>query len=165
MSENTTDPPHNGAVHTVEKIIKAIMSSASEKELYGLFINEKTAVPVQTTLEELGHKQPPTPIQADNSTTCVVVSNEIQPKATKAMDMWKFRTSWRQGKLNKGDYVTKHPLAIHHKAIRPTLLTPWREVELLRAKLKKNISIFNGAKSSSTARVCSINPIGTYLHH
>jgi hypothetical protein len=38
-------------------------------------------------LEELGHKQPPTPIQTDNSTACGVVNNEIQPKATKAMDM------------------------------------------------------------------------------
>jgi hypothetical protein len=74
-------------VHTVAKIIKAVMSSAAEAELGGLFINAKTAVPIWTTLEELGHKQPPTPIQTDNLTACGVANNEIQPKATKAMDM------------------------------------------------------------------------------
>jgi hypothetical protein len=58
MSENLPDPNDNGAVHTVAKIINAVMSSAAEAELGGLFINAKTAVPIRTTLEELGHKQP-----------------------------------------------------------------------------------------------------------
>ena len=161
LSENVNDPNDNGAVHTVAKIIKAVMSSAAEAELGGLFINAKTAVPIRKTLEELGHKQPPTPIQTDNSTANGVVNNEIQPKATKAMDMrfyWlkdreareQFRTYWRQGKLNRGDYVTKHHPAIHHKTIRSTLLTPWKVVEALRAKLKNlNLNL-----SSSAARVC-----------
>jgi hypothetical protein len=51
MSENDIDPNDNGAVHTVAKIIKAVMSSAAEAELAGLFINAKTAVPIRTTLE------------------------------------------------------------------------------------------------------------------
>eukprot|EP00804_Cyclotella_cryptica_P007681 CCRYP_001310-RA/>CCRYP_001310-RA protein AED:0.58 eAED:0.44 QI:0/0/0/0.66/0.5/0.33/3/0/180 len=71
-------PTNNGAVHTVAKIIKSVMSSAAEAELGGLFINAKSAVPIRTTLEELGHKQPPTPIQTDNSTACEVVNNEIK---------------------------------------------------------------------------------------
>jgi hypothetical protein len=87
MSEDVPDPADNGAVHTVAKIIKAVMSSAAEAELGGIFINAKIAVPIRTTLEELGHKQPPTPIQTDNSTAYGVANNEIQPKATKAMDM------------------------------------------------------------------------------
>jgi hypothetical protein len=87
MSEDDADPKDNGAVHTVAKIIKAVMSLAAEAKLGGLFINAKTAVPIRRTLEELGHKQPPTPVQTDNSTACGVVNNEIQPKATKAMDM------------------------------------------------------------------------------
>jgi hypothetical protein len=84
MSANEEDPRDNGAVHTVAKIIKAVMSLAAEVESGGLFINAKTAVPIRTTLEELGHKQPPTPIRTDNSTACGVANNEIQPKATKA---------------------------------------------------------------------------------
>ena len=161
LSENTADPADNGAVHTVAKIIKAVMSSAAEAELGGLFYNAKTAVPIRTTLEELGHKQPPTPIQTDNSTACGVVNNEIQPKATKAMDMrfyWlkdrearnQFKIYWRKGKLNRGDYVTKHHSPIHHKTIRPTILTPMKVVEALR----KRLSGVGKALTSSAARVC-----------
>jgi hypothetical protein len=36
-SENDIDPNDNGAVHNVAKIIKAVMSSAAEAELAGLF--------------------------------------------------------------------------------------------------------------------------------
>jgi hypothetical protein len=46
LSENDEDPGDNGAVHTVAKIIKAVMSSAAEAKLGGLFINAKTAVPI-----------------------------------------------------------------------------------------------------------------------
>ncbi len=56
LSENDKDPKDNGALHVVAKIIKQVMSSAAEAELGGLFINAKTAVPIRTTLEELGHK-------------------------------------------------------------------------------------------------------------
>jgi hypothetical protein len=129
LGEDETDPRENGAVHTVAKIIKAVMSSAVEAELGGLFINAKTAVPIRTTLEELGHKQPPTPIQTDHLTACGVVNNKIQPKATKSMDMrfyWlkdretqkQFKIYWRQGKLNRGDYDTKHHPAIHHQEVQ-----------------------------------------------
>jgi hypothetical protein len=161
LTENDEDPRDNGAIHSLAKIIKAVMSSAAEAELGGLFLNAKMAVPIRTTLEELGHKQPPTPIQTDNSTASGVVNNEIQPKATKAMDMrfyWlkdreakkQFKIYWRSGKLNKGDYHTKHHPGIHHQSTRPTLLTPWKVVEALRNKLKRLTS----AVKSSAARVC-----------
>eukprot|EP00956_Cyclotella_meneghiniana_P027262 scaffold60751_cov36-Cyclotella_meneghiniana.AAC.6 len=160
-SEDVPDPNDNGALHTEAGIIKAVMSSAAEAEMGGLFINAKKAVPIRRTLEELGHKQPPTPIQTDNSTACGVINNEIQPKATKAMDMrfyWlkdreaqkQFRIYWRQGKLNRGDYVTKHHPPVHHQTIRPSILTPWKVVEALRTKLNK----ITGAVINSTARVC-----------
>jgi len=114
LSNNETDPPNNRGVHTVAKIIKAVMSSAAEAELGRIFINAKTAVPIRNTLEELGHKQPPTPVQTDNSTANGVVNNEVQPKAAKAMDMrfyWlkdreaqqQFKIYWRAGKLNRGN--------------------------------------------------------------
>ena len=67
MSKDDEDPSDNGTVHTVAKIIKAVMSSAAEAELGGLFINAKTAVPIRNILEELGHKQSPMPNQTDNS--------------------------------------------------------------------------------------------------
>jgi hypothetical protein len=44
------------------------MSSAAEAEIWSLFLNEKEATVLRTTLEELGHPQPPTPLQTDNTT-------------------------------------------------------------------------------------------------
>jgi hypothetical protein len=60
---------------------------AAEAELGVLFINAKTAVSMQRTLKEMGHPQPCTPIQTDNSTTHALLTNKILPKALKAMDM------------------------------------------------------------------------------
>eukprot|EP00804_Cyclotella_cryptica_P015615 CCRYP_003606-RB/>CCRYP_003606-RB protein AED:0.67 eAED:0.43 QI:0/-1/0/1/-1/0/1/0/166 len=82
----------------------------------------------------MGHPQPPTPIQTDNSTALGVVNNTIQPKCTKAMDMhfhWlrccinqkHFRPYWCAGATNLADYVTKHHPAVHHQAVRPLFLT------------------------------------------
>jgi hypothetical protein len=84
---NDKIPANNGAVLNVSQIIKAVMSLAAESELGALFINAKNAVPQRTTLEEMGHPQPPTPMQTDNSKGYGVVNHKIQPKATKAMDM------------------------------------------------------------------------------
>ena len=110
------------------------MSSAAEAELGALYINSREAIPQRQLLEEMGHPQPPTPIQIDNTTALGVVTNTIQPKRTKAMDMrfhWlrdrknqgQFRTYWREGKTNLGDYVTKHHAAIHHRTVRSLYLT------------------------------------------
>jgi hypothetical protein len=86
-SANMDDPPNNGAVLNIPKILKAIMSSAAEAELGALYINAREAIPMRHLLEEMGHKQPPMPIQTDNSTALGVVTNNIQPRRTKAMDM------------------------------------------------------------------------------
>ena len=63
------------------------MSSAAEAELGALFINVKEAVYLRQILTEMGHPQPKTPIQTDNTTAEGVINNIIQPKRTKAMDM------------------------------------------------------------------------------
>jgi len=71
----------------------------------------REAVYIRIILEELGHKQPPTPLQTDNAMADTVINGKIQPKRTKAMDMrfhWlrdrecqqQFRIYWRPGKLN-----------------------------------------------------------------
>ena len=51
MTDDTAEPPNNRAVTTISRIIKAVMSSASEEELCVLFINFRGAVPERTTLE------------------------------------------------------------------------------------------------------------------
>ena len=62
----TTPAPNNGALHTVSVILKNVMSSATEADLAGLFHNAKYAAPMRVALEDMGRKQPATPIQTDN---------------------------------------------------------------------------------------------------
>ena len=86
-STNVSDPPNNGAALNISKILKAIMASAAKAKLGELYINANKAVPMRQLLTEMGHKQPKTPIQTDNTTACRVVNHNIQPWRTKAMDM------------------------------------------------------------------------------
>ena len=58
----------NGAVLNLAAIMKMVLSSAAEAEFGALFHNTKEATPLRTTLAELGHPQPPTPVLVDNST-------------------------------------------------------------------------------------------------
>ena len=115
LSNGADIPPNNGAVLNIAHIIKHVMSSATEAELGALYIMAREAVYLRIILEEMGHKQPPTPLQTDNSMADGVVNSKIAPKRTKAMDMrfhWirdrecqeQFRIYWRPGKLNYADY-------------------------------------------------------------
>ena len=145
LSNTAEYPTNNGSVLTVAKIIKSGMSSAAEAELSALFINCREAIPSRQALEEMGHKQPHTPMQTDNTTAHSFVTNNIASKRLKSMDMrihWlqcralqgQFRHYWRPGPINLGDYVTKHHAAIHHRAVRPTFLTPKLHLDKLRKR-------------------------------
>jgi hypothetical protein len=68
-------------------IIKSMMSLAAEAELGALFIHAKEAAHICNILTKMGHLQPHTPIQMDNTTTKGVINNRVQPKWLKAMDM------------------------------------------------------------------------------
>ena len=143
LSSNATIPQNNGAILNIAHIIKHVMTSATEAELAALYIMAREAVYIRIILEEMGHKQPPTPLQTDNSMAEAVINGKITPKRTKAMDMrfhWlrdrecqeQFRIYWRPGKLNYADYWTKHHPAKHHQNIRNEFLTPQIVVEMLR---------------------------------
>ena len=160
LSSDTDLPPNNGAVLNVAQIIKAVMSSAAEAEIGALFINAREAIPARTALEELGHPQPKTPMQTDNTTALGVVNSNLQPRRTKAMDMrfhWlrdraaqaMFRFFWQPGKDNRGDYWTKHHCSAHHQQVRPDFITPSYVVNALRASLKRKAHVFRASE-----RVC-----------
>ena len=85
LSNGTDEAPNNGVILNISQIIKSVMSSAAEAKLGALYINEREAVPCRTVLHEMGHPQPPTPIQTNNSTALGVVTNNILPRRTKAM--------------------------------------------------------------------------------
>ena len=132
------------------------MSSAAEAELAALYINAREAVYIRQILHEMGHPQPRTPIQTDNSTAEGVINNKIQPKRMRAMDMrlhWlcdreaqrQFRFSWRRGGKNLADYWTKH----HDKNVRGEFLTS-------RVNLGETASHCYGM---TAARVCQTSPM------
>jgi hypothetical protein len=66
MAGRDNTPTNNGAVLNILQIIQAVMSSTAEAEFGTLFINAKTPISMHHTLEELGHPQPPTPMQTYN---------------------------------------------------------------------------------------------------
>ena len=126
-------PAHNGAITVYCQVMREVLSSAAEAELAALFHNGKEACPLRITLEELGHPQPPTPIQTDNSTASGIANDTVKQKRSKAIDMrfyWirdrvrqgQFHIFWKKGILNKADYFTKHHPPSHHQAIRSTYL-------------------------------------------
>ncbi len=86
MSNNTAKPPNNGAILTIAQIIKAVMSSAVEAEVGALYISCREAIPTRHTLKFLGHPQPSTPMQTDNTTALGIVNNNVMKKL-KAMDV------------------------------------------------------------------------------
>jgi hypothetical protein len=126
LSTNNSSPPNNGAILNTVHIIRAVMSLAAEAELGALFINAKEAVCIHHMLTKMGHPQPLTPIQTDNSMAEGVVNLKVQPKHTKSMDMcfyWlcdckaqqQFCFDWKPGKTNLADNFTKHHTLSHHK--------------------------------------------------
>jgi hypothetical protein len=83
MSSNVELPPNNpnnSAVGTISQIIKAVMSLAAEAKVGALIINCRKAVPARHVLEFLGHPQPPTPMQTDNTTALGVVNQNVMKK-------------------------------------------------------------------------------------
>ncbi len=127
------DPPDNGAIQILCQIMREVLSSAAESELAALFHNGKEACPVRTCLEELGHPQPPTPIQTDNSTAAGIANDNVKQKRSKAIDTrvyWirdrvrqgQFLVYWKKGSRNRGDYFSKHHPTSHHRAIRSACL-------------------------------------------
>ncbi len=77
----------NGAVHITCTILKLVAASTAEAELGALFLHAQEAKVIRLVLEELGHPQPPTPIQIDNTTTVGIVNNTIKQQHSQAMEM------------------------------------------------------------------------------
>jgi hypothetical protein len=135
---NSPSAQNNGAIHIVSSILNNVMSSAAEAEVGALFYNAQDACPLRNTLDFLGHPQPATPIQTDNSCAEGIANDTVKQKRSKAIDMrfyWirdrvrqgQFHIFWRpgkdeQGNYNKGDYYTKHHPTEHHREQRPIYL-------------------------------------------
>ena len=169
VSKYVSFPPNNGAVLNIAQIMKTVMYSAAEAEIVAIYVNAREAVPARKILDEMGHRQPRTPMQTDNSAAHSVVTNNVQPKRTKATGMsfywlWcrnvqgQFRYYWRPGSQNWADYWTKHFPASHHINMRPEFLTPARHLEDLNRRIMNAVHVFQLANviadSSPAMRVC-----------
>jgi hypothetical protein len=58
-SSNTNKKLTNGAILIISKVLKHVVSLAAEAEIGAVFIDAKKGAVLCTTLEELGHPQPP----------------------------------------------------------------------------------------------------------
>ena len=136
----------NGPILNISKVLKGVMSSAAEAEIGALFLNAKEATVIRTTLMEMGHPQPATPMETDNSTACGIMNRTVKQVRSKAIDMrfyWvrdrveqgHFRIYWAPGSKNIADYFTKHHSPAHHRYMRPIILNelhPSRVSEYMR---------------------------------
>ena len=67
--------------------MRNVMGSAAEAEISTAYMMARKAVATRTTLEELDHPQPPTPIQVDNTTCAGFANDAIKQRRTKSIDM------------------------------------------------------------------------------
>ena len=143
------------------------MGSAAKAEIGAAYINFQEAVPIRTLLRELGHPQPDTPIQVDNSTADGFANDTIKKKRLKAIDVlfyWiRDRTSqgqlliyWQPGITNLGDYHTKHHSPAHHQLMQPTHLHTSEELA--------QCAIANILRGCVNYRVPKTVRYGTSLH-
>jgi hypothetical protein len=74
-------------------------NTSCHPEIGAVFINAKEGAVLRTTLEELGHKQPPIPMETDNTTSTGYSNATIKQELTKAMDM---RFYWIKDRVKQG---------------------------------------------------------------
>jgi len=133
LSDDSQQPPINGAIHVHSSIMKSVLASATEAKVGALFYNAQDGIMLRTMLTELGHPQPATPIQTDNEVADGIVNDRVKQRRSKAIDMrfyWvrdrvrqgQFRIHWKKGSENLADYFTKHHAPAHHREMRPIYL-------------------------------------------
>ena len=122
----TTFPRLNGPIHSISRIMSNVMGSAAEAEIGAAYLDGREAVPIRNLLRKLGHPQPATPIQVDNSTADGFANDTIKKKRSKPTNMrfyWiryctsqgQFLVYWQPGITNLGNYHTKHRSPAHHQ--------------------------------------------------
>jgi hypothetical protein len=65
------------------------------------FINVKEGAVFRTTLQELRHPQPPTPLKTDSTTAIDYINGTIKQKRTKEMDI---RFYWIKDRVKQGQF-------------------------------------------------------------
>jgi hypothetical protein len=93
----------NGSILIISTVLKYVMSSAAEAKSGAVFLNAKEGTVFCTKLEEVGHPQPPTPLQNDNTTSTGYSNGTIKQKRTRVMDM-DMRFYWVKDRVQQGQF-------------------------------------------------------------
>ena len=101
VNKPPTLPTNNGAIHTMCQLIKTVVSSAAEAKMGTTVLNAKDALTIRTTIKELGHPQPTTPMQVDNTTAVGFTNNTIKQKRSNSIDM---RFYWIRDRSCQGHF-------------------------------------------------------------
>ncbi len=120
---------NSGAILTLLSIIKHLMSSASKAKIAALYYGCKLAIPLCTTLKEMGHPQHKcTMVTTNNIAAQGLTMGTMTPKVFKSMNQcfhWlkcchaqqQFLYLWQRGINNRANYARKHHPAKHHQAV------------------------------------------------
>jgi hypothetical protein len=97
------------------------MGSAADAEISSSYLNGQEAIPIWATLVVMGHPQPPTPVQVDNSTAEGFANMQfywIQDRTRQGQ----FLIYWRPWADNLADYYhTKHHSVAQSKWVKSGL--------------------------------------------
>ena len=130
---------NNGPLRTKFRVICHVVASYAESKLGALFHHGQTTIPLCTTLEDLGHKQPPTPIENYNSTALVIFNSTVKQKNPRQwtwyyigskIDRSKDTSSFTgaQSKTNKTGYFNKYNPLSHHTVLRHEYLHKYNHI-------------------------------------
>ena len=119
----------NEAILNTTNILQTVVTSTVAAEYVSLYVNAKTGIPMRYTLIEMGHPQPRTPIQTENTTAVRIATDTIKQKYTKALDtryyclkdqiyLKHYDAYFKPGSQNKADYFTKNHAPTYHKQSR-----------------------------------------------
>ena len=78
-------------------------------------------------MEDLGHPQPPTPIQVDNECAVGIVTDTVEQKHTKSMDM---RFYWVRDRVKQGQFYIYWRRGTDHLADYHTNIIPFPTINL-----------------------------------
>ena len=77
----------NAPIYVKASILKYIMSTILELEITAAYINTKEAIELRITLLEMGHHQPETSLEINNTTAFSILTKKLLSRHSKAIDM------------------------------------------------------------------------------
>ena len=123
----------NTPIYVEASILRNVIGTALEAKIARTYMNARMGVEERIMLWEMGHPQLATPLELDNTTAFGILTKQLIPKRSKAIDMrffWlrdrtnqqQFNLYWHKGDDNVADYFTKQHPTPHHQKMRKILM-------------------------------------------